>query len=196
MKLIKGIRNKARAYFLHKKLSAVKRNRKLVSINAATSVGILFELTDQETYFSVQKYLQKLQEKKVKVKALGYASNKVVTSQFLPVLTFDFFKDKQVNWIGFPKTKVAQDFIDTEFDICINIASENVFPLHYIAGLSKARLKVGPFSQELSGLGENDLILIYDILLRTEVSHDQVNFLETIHEYLTILNPKEDARSV
>lgn len=193
MKLIKAIRNKARVYFLHRKLSAVKRNRKLVSINKATSLGLLFELTDHETYFSLQKYTQKLQEKKVRVKALGFDSKKVVTSQFLPVLTFDFFKYNQVNWLGFPKAKVVQDFIDAEFDICINIASEKIFPLHYVAGLSRAKLKVGPFSQDLSGFSENDLIRIYDILLRTEVDHNQAYFLEIIHEYLTILNPKEDA---
>lgn len=193
MKFLKAIRTKAGAYFLHKRLTSVHRNRKLVNINAAGSVGILFELTDEPTYTAVQKYLQKLQEKKVRVKALGFASNKMVTNQFLPVLTFDFFKENQVNWMGFPRAKCAQDFIETEFDICINIASERIFALHYVAGMSKARLKVGPFSQDLTGLGENDLISIYDILMRTEVNHDQISFLETIHEYLTILNPKEDA---
>jgi hypothetical protein len=59
--------------------------------------------------------------------------------------------------------------------------------------MSRARLKVGPFSQELTGLGENELTNIYDILMRTEADHDQISFLETIHEYLTILNPKADA---
>jgi hypothetical protein len=193
MTFLKAIRTRAGAYFLQKKLSTVHRNRKLVSINAAASVGILFELTDEPTYSSVQKYLQKFQEKKVRVKALGYASNKLVTNQFLPVLTFDFFRENQVNWMGLPNAKCAQDFIETEFDICINIASEKIFPLHCVAGLSRARLKVGPFSQELTGLGENDLTNIYDILMRTEVNHDQIGFLETIHEYLTILNPKENA---
>jgi hypothetical protein len=192
MKLLNSIKTKAGAYFLHKKLESVHRTRKLVNINSASSVGVLFELTDDATYFAIQKYLQKLQERKVKVKALGYASNKLMTNQFLPVLTFDFFKDNQVNWMGFPKAKCAIDFMDIEFDICINIASEKVFPLHYIAGLSRARLKVGPFSQDLNGLGENDLISIYDILLRAEVDHDQISFLDTIHEYLTILNPKND----
>lgn len=193
MKLYNTIKTKARTYFLHKKMESATRTRKLVNINSAGSVGILFELTDDATYFAVQKYLQKLQERKVKVKALGFASNKQVTNQFLPVLTFDFFKENQVNWMGFPRAKCAADFIDYEFDICINIASEKAFPLHYVAGLSKARLKVGPFSQDLSGLGENDLVRIYDILLRAEVDHDQISFLETIHEYLTILNPKSDA---
>ena len=193
MKLIKAIRKRAGVYFLHKKLASVKRNRKLVSINHATSVGLLFELTDQATYFNIQKYTQKLQERKVRVKAIGYTSNKNATNQFLPVLTFDFFKDSQVSWLGIPKAKCVQDFMDAEFDICINVAPDNVFPLHFVAGLSKAKLKVGPFSQDISVLGENDLIKIYDILLRTDDHHDQAKFLETIHEYLTILNPKEDA---
>ncbi len=193
MSLFNTIKTKARTYFLHKRLGSVQRSRKLVNINTAGSVGILFELTDESTYFAVQKYLQKLQERKVRVKALGFASNKQSTNKFLPVLTFDFFKESQVNWMGFPKAKCVADFIENEFDICINIASEKIFPLHYIAGMSRARLKVGPFSQDVNGLGESDLTGIYDILLRTEVGHDQVGFLDIIHDYLTILNPKENA---
>ncbi len=83
--------------------------------------------------------------KKIKVKALGYASNKLVTNHFLPVLSFDFFNPGQINWFHIPKAPCVQDFIETDFDICINISSENVFPLKYIAGMSKARLKVGAY---------------------------------------------------
>ena len=192
MNFIQQIRIKTGNYFLHKGIDSFKRNRKLVNINSAGSVGILFELTEDAVYYSIQKYLQKLQEKKIKVKALGYASNKLVTNHFLPVLSFDFFNPKQINWFLIPKAPCVQDFVDTDFDICINISSENVFPLKYIAGMSKARLKVGAYGKEMPGKKYNELSHIYDIMLLADENHDQIAFLENIHEYLTILNPKEN----
>jgi hypothetical protein len=190
MNLLQQIRIKGGNYFLNKGISSLRRSKKLVNINSAGSVGLLFELTDESVYYSIQKYFQKLQEKKIKVKALGYASNKLVTNQFLPVLSFDFFNAKQLNWFHIPKAPCVQDFVETDFDICINIASEHVFPLKYIASMSKARLKVGAYGKEMPGKNYKELSSIYDIMLLTEDNHDQIAFLDNIHEYLTILNPK------
>lgn len=192
MNFLQQIRIATGNYFLNKGITSLKRNKKLVNIYSAASIGILFELTDESVYYAIQKYFQKLQEKKIKVKALGFTSNKLVTNQFLPVLSFDFFDNKQMNWFYIPKATCVQDFINSDFDICINIAAENVFPLKYIAGLSKARLKVGAYSKDMPGKKYNELAGIYDIMMLAEENHDQIAFLDNIHEYLTILNPKEN----
>jgi len=192
MNLLHKIRITIGNYLLNKGIASLKRNKKLVNINSTGSIAILFELTEDSVYYSIQKYFQKFQEKKIKVKALGYASNKLATNQFLPVLSFDFFSNKQMNWFYIPKAQCVQDFVDTDYDICINIASENVFPLKYIAGMSKARLKVGAYSNEMPGKLYKELASIYDIMLLAEENHDQIKFLDNIHEYLNMLNPKEN----
>lgn len=192
MNFIRKIQTIAANYFLKKGVSSVKRRKKLVNINSAASIGILFELTEESVYYAVQKYIQQFQEKKIKVKALGYASNKLITNHFLPVLSFDFFSRKQLNWINIPKTINVQDFIDADLDICINIASKEVFPLKYVAGMSKASLKVGAYNSEIPVKQYKELSSIYDIMLLAEEPHDQIKFLDNIHEYLILLNPKEN----
>jgi len=192
MNFIQQIRYKIGYYFLNKGISSLDRNKRLVNINSAGSIGILFELNEESVYYSVQKYISKFQEKKIKVKALGYASNKNVTNQFLPVLSFDFFDQKQMNWFYIPKAVCVQDFVDSDFDICINIASGDIFPLRYIAGLSRARLKVGAYDKDIPAEKYSQLSSIYDIMLLSAENHDQIDFLNQIHEYLTILNPKEN----
>jgi len=192
MAFLQQIRLKVGSYFLKKGVEILTRDKKLVNIYSAGSVGVLFELTDESVYYSIQKYFQKLQEKKIKVKALGYTSNKLVTNQFLPVLTFDFFNSRQLNWFFIPKATCVQDFIETDFDICINISSEKIFPLKYIAGISKARLKVGSYGKEMQRLEYEKLASIYDIMLLADENHDQIVFLDQIHEYLNILKPKEN----
>lgn len=192
MNLIQRIRIAIGNYILRKGMSSLKRSKKLVNINSASSIGILFELTEEPVYYSIQKYFLQFQEKKIKVKALGFVSNKLVTNHFLPVLSFDFFNVKQLNWFKIPKAQCVKDFIDTDFDICINIASDKVFPLKYISGMSKARLKVGAYSSEMPGKQYKEQSLIYDIMVLAEENHDQIIFLENIHEYLNLLNPKEN----
>jgi hypothetical protein len=192
MNFIQKIRISAGNFFLFKGINSIKRSKKLVNINSASSIGILFELTEEQVYYSIQKYFQQFQEKKIKVKALGFASNKAVTNHFLPVLSFDFFNGKQMNWLNMPKAQCVRDFTEADFDICINIASEKVFPLKYIAGMSKSRLKVGAYNSEMPGRQYQELSLIYDIMLLTEENHDQIKFLNNIHEYLNMLNPKEN----
>lgn len=192
MNLIDKIRSYGSNYFLKKGIASRKRSKKLIHIDSAVSIGILFQLTDESVYYSIQKYFQKLQEKKVKVKALGFAYNKQASDHYLPVLAFDFFNTKQTNWFGIPKAQCVQDFIEMDLDICINIASEDVFPLKYIAGLSGSRLKVGAYHNEMGEAKYNDLVKIYDIMMMADVNHNQIEFLDQVHEYLMILNPKED----
>lgn len=190
MNLIDKIRHYGSTYILNKKIAGNNRTRKLINIDSAGSVGILFALTDESVYYSIQKYLQKLQGKKVRVKALGFVDNKAMQEHFLPVLAFDFINLKQVSWFNIPKAQSVEDFVATDFDICINLAAENVFPLKYIAGLSRSKLKVGGYFQELSDSKFRELGKIYDIMILMEEGHNQADFLNHVHEYLTILNPK------
>jgi hypothetical protein len=192
MGAIKKLRENAGNYFLLKRINSLNRSKKLVNINSAGSVGIIFELSDEAVYYSVQNFMYKLQENNTRVKALGFTPQKSVVHHFLPVLSFDFFNSKQLNWLYIPTASTAKSFMDTEFDICLNIAPDNVFPLKYIAGLSIARLKVGAYSQASQAEKYGDLARIYDIMLLSDNHHNQITFLDNIYEYLTILNPKED----
>ena len=147
-------------------------------------MGILFEVPDDTSYQNVYQYIQKLQEMKIKVHAIGYVKEKYLSYHFLPVLSFDFLYEKDLNWYGKPKSRRSWDFWTSEFDICINIGSSQCFPLKYIACRSSSHLIVGPYADK-----DKDL---YDVMVQPEATHDQNKFLQQVHDYLTILNPKED----
>jgi hypothetical protein len=161
------------------------RKKRLINLKKASSVGILFEVHDNETYQKVYDYIQQLHDTKIKVKVLGFVMEKHLALHFLPVLSFDYIYPKDLNWYGKPWSKHAQEFWSSDFDICINISSVNCYPLKYILCKSISSLKVGPYSEEDKEY--------YDILVQPEVNHDQVKFLRQVHDYLTILHPKENA---
>jgi hypothetical protein len=58
--------------------------------------------------------------------------------------------------------------------------------------MSKARLKVGAYTNNIQKSEFNKLAKIYDVMLRTESNHNQKDFLDNTYEYLTILSPKKN----
>jgi hypothetical protein len=154
-------------------------------LKKASSVGLLFEMNEDQDYHAVHEYLTELQELKIKVKALGLIKEKHLALHFLPVLSFDFIYPKDLNWYGKPTSKKAQEFWSTDFDICVNIARPHCFPLKYITSRSVSSLKVGPYADK-----DKDY---YDIMVRQEERNEQSKFLRQIDNYLTILYPKNDA---
>jgi hypothetical protein len=50
---------------------------------------------------------------------------------------------KDLNWLGFPGSGTADDFIETGFDLLLNIALEQNLVLDYLTALSRAHFKIG-----------------------------------------------------
>jgi hypothetical protein len=59
-----------------------------------------------------------------------------------------FFSDNECNWFGKPKTMVINDFINTKFNILVDLSSKFWFPLQYIAISSNADFKIGRLNDE------------------------------------------------
>lgn len=85
------------------------------------------------------------------------------------------FSDKETTWIGRPKLTEVQDFLNEEFDLLIDMSSDECFPLHYAAVFSKAAFKVGRMSYPDSP---------YDFLLMGEEHADDEKFIKDLELYL------------
>lgn len=180
-----SLRERVGVFLLRKGLRNSSRKRKMINLRKASTLGILFEMDSAQTYQVVHDYIQSLQKGKIKVKALGYASDDRITKQLLQVLSFDFFYRKNLNWYYKPHAPCTEDFINSEFDICINLGRPGFLPLSFIASKVNAGLRVGVYSES-----DED---IYDIMIHSSRDHDQKKFLQDVNDYLTILNPKENA---
>jgi hypothetical protein len=58
---------------------------------------------------------------------------------------------KDINWLGYPKVDQFQKFLQTEFDLLLNISVTPNFPLQVMTALSMAKLKMG-WDNENKGL--------------------------------------------
>lgn len=124
---------------LHKKQPLA---RKLVNLKTATTIGILFDATEVDQRDEVLTYAQKLKKQGKKVQLLGFFNNKQDGDHF----TFSHFNRSAFDWALRPKGEAVKDFISTPFDLLITLDTDAKLYAEYVAALSEAHLRVGPYT--------------------------------------------------
>ena len=112
---------KIKRYFLHKYLSENKavRQRKLIPLQQARSIGIICEITDENSYKDIFAIFTKLQVQERNVRLIGYVNEKEVPFYCLPQLTADYFCNANLNWFG--KLNVESEAFLTRMSIFLRM---------------------------------------------------------------------------
>ncbi len=155
----------------------------MVNLAHAKSIGILYPLFTLPDYNDVELFVTSLQKEHKDVKALGYLQHKELVNRFLPKLSYDFFSQQELNWYHKPINTKVNDFIHTEYDLLIDLTLEDNLPLKFIAGLSRARCKVGRYNEKNNRY--------YDLMIKVDGPQRLPEFIEQIRHYLTIIQQHE-----
>jgi len=151
------------------------REKKLISLEQTRTIGIICQITDEDSYKEIHNLFSKLQSHNRTVWLVGYINEKKVPYYCLQQLSADYFSKKHLNWYGKPDFVQLNDFISKDFDLLIDLSRNNLPPLRYILATSKAGLSVGAneYMQDL-----------YDIYIKDEDHLDYLKLLKIIHNYL------------
>jgi hypothetical protein len=177
--MFRRIRTAVGKYFYKKDVSKAPHIRKMVNLEEARRIGILYTLDDVPSYEAVSEFVTRLQHEQKEVKALGFVRNKNLISRFLPKLSYDFFSRKDINWFYKPIHRKVRDFIEKEFDILIDLSLKESFTLKYISGLSNAFCRVGRYSDENTEY--------YDLLFDIPPALSLKDYIKQITHYLTVI---------
>jgi len=153
----------------------VVREKQIVSLEQTRTMGVLCQITDEESYKEVYDLFSKLHSPKRTVWLIGYINQKEVPYFCLQQLSADYFSNKNLNWYGKPDFVQLNDFTVKGFDILIDFTRNDLPPLRYILTISHAKLIVGAneYMQDL-----------YDIFINDETHLDNLKLLKIIHNYL------------
>ena len=174
METIKNWQTQVREYFLQKMIRKIDLRRHTVTYDSAQSIGILFDATELNHRETVIQFLKDLKSRNKKVKLLGFFNNKQEVSNF----PFKAFNKNDTDWLMRPKGEAVENFMATTFDLLIGIYEGNNLPLEYIAALSKAHLRVGPYT---------DNTYCYDLMIDTN-KRDLKNYIKQVEFYLKKMN--------
>lgn len=103
-------------------------------------VGILFDANESQDRDAVLDYAERLRAEGIKVWLFGYFNSKIEGVTF----KFDYIDLSQLNFSFLPKGEKIKAFIETPFDLLINLDTSVHAPLNYVAAASKAQFKIGP----------------------------------------------------
>ncbi|MDR0385723.1 MAG: hypothetical protein LBH60_06570 [Prevotellaceae bacterium] len=85
-----------------------------------------------------------------------------------------FLSDNECNWFGKPNTVAINSFINTEFNLFVDLSSKFLFPLQYIAVSSNADFKIGRINDEINSP--------YNFVLVGSLDEEQ--FFKDLEDYL------------
>lgn len=128
---------------LKKQLKLQSFNRSPVEYQKAKKIGVLINANATEDIEIVKNFVAANNKRKVEV--LAYFNDK----EEHPNFPYSYFGKKEVNLISKPSGQTVEQFINQPFDILFNLSQEENLMLNYIAALSKAHMRVGPFQENI-----------------------------------------------
>jgi hypothetical protein len=161
-------------------MNAINRKQKPVNLESARTATILYYLPDEATYKKVELILSRLNELNLKTRVVCYTDLKIIPHYFIPKITQDIITAKDVNWRFQPQKPFVKEFIDTEFDILIDLSLSDYLPLLYCSALSKAGLKVGRYNEDHQSF--------YDLMIHAGQDETIDSFADQVIHYLSMIN--------
>jgi hypothetical protein len=181
MELFRNARLKIGKAILEKKLATTKRKVFFSDISRVKKIGIVWDASKSSEFTSLSRFHQKMTERNIEVKIFGYFSGKSLPDQYTAIRYLTCIKSDEINFFYHPLSSEATSFINTSFDIMIDINFDKLFPLYYISSLSVARFKVG-----LLEPGKVDQP--FDLMMDIKTPVDVDNYLNQAVQYLEMIN--------
>lgn len=163
-------------YFFNKYIAENKIDRSIniTSLDKAKNVGIICDITTEDTYKEIYAVFAGLQNTRRSAWLIGYIDEKTVPFYCLQQLTADFFCYKDLNWFGRPEKVQINDFIQAEFDLLIDFSQESYPAILALLELSHAHFIVG---------GAAPKAKYYDLLINTPDKLSHKELLQNIERY-------------
>lgn len=174
--ILEFIRSAISSYRLKREVVENSHGHTTVNFDAAKKIGILYDATEPQNFEIVREYVKEVRSRQKDVLALGYVDKKALPQNQYAQLGLDFFTRKNLNWQLFPESLEVSNFIKEPFDIVLNLSSNTVFPLRYIAAVSKAKFRVGRFDESS--------IPCYDMMIEANPETDLKQFIRQAEDYL------------
>jgi hypothetical protein len=183
MELFKEFRLKIGKAIMAKKAARNKRGISYSNFSNVKRIGIVWDASKPLEFNQLSKFHQKMQEIKIEVMIFGYYPGKNLPDQYTAIRYFRCIKKDEINNFYHPSSSETSTFINTPFDVLIDINFDKLFPLQYVTLLSKARFKVGLYDHDTKYQAS-------DLMIELKKPVDIESYLSQIIHYLEMIKDK------
>jgi hypothetical protein len=180
MELFVNTRLKIGNSILSKKIAKIRRKVFYSNISNIRTIGIVWDASKIQDFSSLSKFYQKMHERNIDVKILGYYSGKELPDQYTAIRYLSCIRRNEINFFYLPFSTESDVFINTIFDVLIDINFDRVFPLHFITSLSSSHFKVGLFNSEKE-------TSTFDLMMELKKPVQVENYLIQVIHYLEMI---------
>ncbi len=181
MEPARRIRLKIGNLLLRKRVEKLTRKVSYSNIDDVKKIAIIWDASDVSDFAGMSRFCQRLTERGVDVKILGYYPGKDLPDQLTAIRYLNFIRREEVNFFYLPVDPESESFIKNRFDILIDINFNNLLPLKYITSMSNAALKVGLFEPDKNGN-------IFDLMIEMKKPVNVNDYLGQAFYYLEMIN--------
>jgi len=181
MELFKNLRLNFGKSILAKKEDKTARKVFYSNFQMIKSIGIIWDASVTADFAALSRFYQKMHEKNIDVKILGFFPGKELPDQYTAVRYLTCLRKTDLNLFYHPVSSESENFIRFKFDILIDINFKKLLPLQYISSLSNASFKVGLFDSEST-------VSIFDFMMEIKNPVNVDNYLNQIVLYLEMIN--------
>jgi hypothetical protein len=161
---------------LLKEAATVKRRVVLPNPENIRKVCVLWQPSQEQAYQYLHDYFQRA---RVIFRNLCVYNQHSVMASGMNVVT-----PKELNWLGFPKSALIEDFLKTDYDLLLNVALEQNLALLYLTAMSQAHFKIG---WSPSGLNFFDLNIQINGRKDAEyLARQQIFYLEQLNKKTSV----------
>jgi hypothetical protein len=172
-------RNLIRSLIKRKQNKQTKPARR-VSLKEAKNIGILTMIETEEAFDQILDFSKDFEVNGAVVKGLAFVPSKTIPDFLLSQSRFKFFSKRDVNIVGIPRSNEVLEFLETGFDILLDLSLAEYLPLSYVVGVSNAGMKAGRYS--------NGIINDYDFMILENGGSNFGDFLDSMKNYLSKIN--------
>jgi hypothetical protein len=166
---------------LRRRFNNVTRDKCAQNFDTAKSAIIVFDAMLPDCVTPVKEFVKFLKENGITTSVYGYLSQKEIPDEMALWKNFEFITKMDLSWFGSPKGKKADAYFNTVPDLLFVLSLKENLTIEYLTQLSKARFKVGCFTEN-----ENDL----DFMINPAKNQCDVRFfIDQVKRYIKLLNP-------
>lgn len=181
MNLFTDIRKNIGSAMIRKQAEKNKRKKKVCNLQNASNLAVLFGYTTQKDFQEIKQLLRTLNYEGHKLYVIGYVDDKILPTYMSSEKSINYITKDNLSWLYKPQNEFFKAFVNTDFDILINLDIHDSLPIQYLCSSSVARFKVGGYS------ASSDLL---DFMINTNGNTSIKFLIENIVYYLGILNQK------
>lgn len=185
MALFYNLRLKAGRMILQRRISAQQRIRTGFGLDKVKRVALLWDSTDENDYKHLSQLSRHFTDSGKSVDMIVWIPGSTVPDRLGGHSHMTFLKKSDLNWAFIPVSADARKFLDTAYDLIIDINPSSLFQLSSLAALSAAPMKVGPDP------GDEAEKSPYDLMIKMPEPFNIGNYLDQVLHYLARLSTTE-----